>query len=203
MSLIKNSVLLSGFMFLGFFNSTALENQDTELATLETNLEISLNLKKLELEKNIIENTSDYISTNFKLKDAEANDIAKIIYFAAMEFEIPIEKLVALIAIESGFKSSAKSSEGAIGLAQVKQSVWQGYLDRDYDLYSPDDNVLAGAEILTKYKEKCGNWSCALKAYNVGITNYMRNVSTTAMNRYIKKINHRENEVKEFFLTMN
>lgn len=125
------------------------------------------------------------IQADYKRPQKEIEVIATAILDAASIFNIPWEILASIAAVESSFDYKAKSSVGALGVMQVLPEYWG---DMEYDLQDPYENVLAGASVLQMYKGQCGSWDCALKAYNVGITNYRRNQKKGAQERYIRKI---------------
>jgi soluble lytic murein transglycosylase len=60
----------------------------------------------------------------------------------------------AIITVESNFNPNAVSKRGAIGLMQVRYSVWgkelkeQGIIKHRNDLFDPDTNIRAGTYIL-------------------------------------------------------
>lgn len=90
----------------------------------------------------------------------------KIIYRNSNQFDIPIEKICAIIKYESGGKSNATSIVYARGLMQVMHYHYNGNLD---DLYNDELNIFLG----TKYYKKClrlakGNEKEALRFYNAG-----------------------------------
>lgn len=124
------------------------------------------------------------LKSQYNLPEAEAEWWASEIAFAAHFQGVPSILLLALIAIESNFQVEAASSAGAIGPAQVIP-YWWNHLG--YDLTDPGENIMAGASILNKYKQSCGNWKCAMAAYNVGITDYAAGKNLGAQNRYLRK----------------
>lgn len=79
----------------------------------------------------------------------------------------------AVIAVESSGNRYAKSPKGAIGLMQIRPSVWgptlkqAGIIKRDKDLYDPEMNIRAGEYILAHYRDLTdGDLRRALWLYN-------------------------------------
>lgn len=86
------------------------------------------------------------------------------------------EKLIyAIIKNESNFNSNAVSSVGAVGLMQIMESTAEDVakeLDlKEYNLYSPDDNIKIGTKYFSYLLEKYGETSLAIAAYNAGFGN--------------------------------
>lgn len=117
-----------------------------------------------------IQNTKEYINA---------------IYDSSITNDVPPEIIISIIATESSFRRNVKSHVGAIGPMQVLPSAWESLNYDPSDFY---DNIQMGGYIIKKYKDSCGNWKCAFKAYNVGIGNYKRNKQLPAQKRYITKI---------------
>lgn len=86
------------------------------------------------------------------------------------------ENLVyAIIKNESNFNSEAKSSAGAVGLMQIMEETAHdvsGELEiKEYNLYSPNDNIQIGTKYFSYLLEKYKEPSLALAAYNAGLGN--------------------------------
>lgn len=122
----------------------------------------------------------------YLLDITKADWLADNVLIAKQIYGVPPEKMLALISVESKFDEHAVSNKNAVGFTQVRPSVWADEIP--YDIYIPADNILAGAHILNNYRTECGNWDCALKAYNVGITNFKAGKKEGAAKRYVKKI---------------
>ncbi|RKF17692.1 lytic transglycosylase domain-containing protein [Altericroceibacterium spongiae] len=85
---------------------------------------------------------------------------------AACEAGVPVELFDALVAAESEYNVSAKSSAGAIGLTQLMPGTARelGVVDP----YDAEQNLRGGAEYLAEQLESFGEWDLALGAYNAG-----------------------------------
>lgn len=112
------------------------------------------------------------LSETYKLQGDDLEFYTGAIAWAAWIEDVPPEKMIALIATESMFRSDAVSNAGAIGSTQVIPKWWPNI---PHDVTHPEGNILAGAFILRSYKELCGGWECAFRSYNVGITAYNQN----------------------------
>ena len=98
------------------------------------------------------------------------------IHQVCTQFDIPKATFYALINTESRFNPNAKSSAGAIGLAQVLPSTAEYICIKnnvDYsklDLYNPNHNLYIGAMYLRYLFNRFDNHLTALCAYNAGET---------------------------------
>ena len=73
--------------------------------------------------------------------------------------------LAALVKAESGFRPSARSHAGAIGLAQLMPGTAR---ELGVDPYNPRENLEGGAKFLKAMLDKFGSNDLALAAYNAG-----------------------------------
>lgn len=87
------------------------------------------------------------------------------IYQAADRYGIPRGVFYAMISAESGGRTDAKSSAGAIGPAQLMPRTASGLGVNPYD---PIENLDGGARYLSNHFKKYNDWSLALAAYNAG-----------------------------------
>lgn len=90
---------------------------------------------------------------------------------AAARNGIPEDLFLRLVKQESGFKPSAVSSAGAIGLAQLMPGTAK-YLG--VDPTDPSQNLDGGARYLKEQYDKFGRWDYALAAYNAGPGNVQK-----------------------------
>lgn len=123
------------------------------------------------------------ISTHYQVEDKR---LVKTIVSASSEYDVPIELLTALIGVESTYNHRAVSSEGAIGYGQIIPEVWDGVCP--HNIYDKYENVYCSAYVLNDYYQITGNWEDTVKAYNIGITNKLKNRKRAAANRYYQKI---------------
>ena len=101
---------------------------------------------------------------------------------AAMRYDVPEKYLISILAVESNFNQYPKRKNGLVGPAQIKAKYWKN--NGRYNIYKPDENIYLGAKILRSYKDKCGNWECAIKSYNVGLGAYLRGQSKQQQRKY-------------------
>ncbi len=96
---------------------------------------------------------------------------------ASEEFNVPIERICAVIYVESRFDPSVTSPVGARGLMQIMPATFkdiQKALKTDYtddDLYDPAVNIRAGTYYLSYLHKILGDWELVHAAYNAGIGN--------------------------------
>lgn len=104
---------------------------------------------KKELPSSILRNqnyTNFIRSYNPKLTVQEVNIIIDETGLCAHESGIDQNKILALIAVESGFNPMAISNQWAIGLSQVNSKVWR---DATFDIAG---SIILGCQILIHYK---------------------------------------------------
>jgi len=106
-------------------------------------------------------------SYNKRLAWDNISNIAQAIVQYSDRYNIDFRLLCSLIAIESGFRSDAVSSSGAIGMGQLKPDTahWLGVVDP----YNPVDNIAGTARFLSWLVRRYnGNLEFALAAYYQG-----------------------------------
>jgi hypothetical protein len=84
---------------------------------------------------------------------------------AARKHGIPEDLYLRLVRTESGFHPRAKSSKGAIGLAQLMPFTARNL---GVNPHNPQENLDGGARYLRQQYQRFGNWRLALAAYNAG-----------------------------------
>lgn len=110
-----------------------------------------------------------YLVNHYNVTEREARILVRSADLNARKYKIDPELLMAIIFVESTYKTTAESHQGAIGLMQV---VPKWHLDKikqygDVDvLYDIRANIAIGTEILMEYLEKEGNIRQALHRYN-------------------------------------
>ena len=84
---------------------------------------------------------------------------------AARRHQVPEDLFLRLVRTESGFRPTAKSSKGALGLAQLMPQTARGLGVNPHD---PGQNLDGGARYLSQQYRRFGDWRLALAAYNAG-----------------------------------
>lgn len=84
---------------------------------------------------------------------------------AAARHGVPQDLFLRLIQQESGWRHSAVSHKGAIGLAQLMPGT---ALVLRVDPHDPEQNLEGGARYLAQQYRAFGSWRLALAAYNAG-----------------------------------
>jgi soluble lytic murein transglycosylase-like protein len=96
---------------------------------------------------------------NFKILEKKAD-------FYAKKYGIPVKLFRALIKAESNFNPRAVSKKGALGLCQLMpETAKELGVKNPFD---PDENLNAGALLLSRLYKKYKDWRLALAAYNAG-----------------------------------
>lgn len=99
---------------------------------------------------------------------------------ASRRFAIPEHWIRAVMRVESGEKSRARSRKGAAGLMQIMPKTWTELRARHglgADPYDPRDNILAGAAYIRELSDRYGAPGF-LAAYNAGPGRYERHLAT-------------------------
>jgi soluble lytic murein transglycosylase-like protein len=84
---------------------------------------------------------------------------------AARRYGIPEDLFLRLVQQESGWKATARSHKGAIGLAQLMPFTARALGVNPHDPY---ENLDGGARYLSQQYRTFGSWRLALAAYNAG-----------------------------------
>ena len=91
---------------------------------------------------------------------------------ASEEFELDKFLIFSMIKTESGFKESAESDKGAIGLMQITEKTGEYIAEKlgvtDYDLKKAEDNIYFGCYYLKYLITRFKSTDVALCAYNAG-----------------------------------
>ncbi len=100
--------------------------------------------------------------------DAQARRTAyfNLIVDVACDAGVPVVLFDALLAQESRYRPFARSSAGAMGMAQLMPGTAQ-YL-RVTDPWDVRQNLVGGARYLREQLDRFGTWELALAAYNAG-----------------------------------
>jgi soluble lytic murein transglycosylase len=111
-----------------------------------------------------------------RASDEKLKKIAISVYDEAKEHEIDYRLVLAVMKVESNFKSDAISKKGARGLLQIKPSLAKhvsketGVLIKSPKcLEEPEKNIRIGVSHSFMLMEKFENLNTVLHAYNVGL----------------------------------
>ncbi len=107
---------------------------------------------------------------------------------AARKHNVPEDLFLRLVNQESKFRPTAKSTKGAIGLAQLMPGTAQVLGVNPHD---PRENLEGGARYLSEQYRKFGDWRLALAAYNAGpgaVEKYKGVPPYAETQQYVKKI---------------
>lgn len=107
---------------------------------------------------------------------------------AARKHNVPEDLFLRLVRQESNFRPAAKSSKGAIGLAQLMPGTARLLRVNPHD---PKQNLDGGARYLSMQYRKFGDWRLALAAYNAGpgaVEKYKGVPPYSETQHYVKRI---------------
>ncbi|MGL4586612.1 MAG: lytic transglycosylase domain-containing protein [Acinetobacter ursingii] len=132
----------------------------------------------------------------YAVSPSTANRLSPMIIQSADRYEVPPLLIAATIRQESNYNSYARSSGGAVGLAQIIPSYWRqacpGNLADEYT------NIQCSAYILGHYNEMAGSWFKASAYYNVGPTGYKSNFWTRhKAKKYARSVKRFEKSLKK------
>jgi soluble lytic murein transglycosylase-like protein len=133
------------------------------------------------------DNMTKTIIDNWKLDPVKAKNIVDIASRHAKPDFPQTHHLLAIAAIESGFRERAVSKlkkDPAVGAMQIRPGVWK--IDRN-ELMTLDGAFKHGSRILHDYYKQTGDMESAIKAYNIGITAHKKGQRTEAADRYHEK----------------
>jgi hypothetical protein len=105
---------------------------------------------------------------------------ARFVTEASRRFAVPEHWIRAVMRIESGEKSRARSRKGAMGLMQIMPKTWAELRARHSlgaDPYDPHDNIVAGAAYIRELSDRYGAPGF-LAAYNAGPARYEHHLAT-------------------------
>jgi anti-sigma regulatory factor (Ser/Thr protein kinase) len=119
----------------------------------------------------------------------EAEPWLPIVNTAEQENGIPSGLFANMIHNESRFNPNAKSSKGAVGIAQIMPNIHPDVNPRD-----PVASIKYGAKYLRQLYDRFGNWGDAVAAYNAGPTNISKGVVPSATKKYKEDVMGGNNE---------
>lgn len=130
-----------------------------------------------------------------KLDKRSASRIVSVVVDECKEKGLDPLLVTALIWVESGFNSMAHSNKGAVGLMQVRYSVWKktntlkdNGVSAKHKLYWTDLNIKCGTTILAEYYEAADHDIAeALYRYNTGSKTIPKEVNRYEI-LYVNKI---------------
>ncbi|MFW6094068.1 MAG: transglycosylase SLT domain-containing protein [Pseudomonadota bacterium] len=135
------------------------------------------------------------VSEAFGVRRTTAEEFAGWILEAAARQQLEPELLASLVHTESTFRKVAFSPVGAVGPAQVRPNFWSRFCGAS-DLLDPAENIYCGAQVLSHFRDRCGDDRCALEAYNIG----MHSQRLQAAQRYVAKIDRARSRLSELAL---
>lgn len=112
-----------------------------------------------------------FVMTPIPLSNKHKLDIRTMLHHEIYKYPNP-KLLLAIIKVESNFNHKAKSKKNAIGLGQIRHTVWGKVLkdakiiETEDDLYDIKKNVASTHYILTHYQKKSKTLKQALSKYN-------------------------------------
>ena len=133
------------------------------------------------------------VSQAFGVQRHTATEFAGWILEASLRQGLEPELIASLVLTESSFRKNVISNVGAIGPAQVRPEYWSGFCGSS-NLTDPEENIYCGAQVLSHLMERCGNDTCALQAYNVG----MHSSRVQAGLRYVTKVDQYRDRLRKF-----
>lgn len=112
---------------------------------------------------------TEYImNCNHSYNETTANELLNIIHKKSAVYGVDEKLIIAIMQVESNFKSDAVSKAGAIGMMQIMPSTAAGYGLSKEDLYDVDKNIGFGTRYIKLLLKKYDDVEKALVAYNEG-----------------------------------
>jgi soluble lytic murein transglycosylase-like protein len=180
----KRSILIMGLLLLGWLVSAMRTQNEVKIVYVPVEkIQHTVELDPITIKK---QNIRRQLIDLYSIDDTQVDWWATQIAYASEAFNVPENIMMSVIAVESEFDIFATNASGAKGPAQVIRGVWGKQLGLNID--DPGQNIYAGAYVLDHYRKQCGNWECALKAYNVGIGNYKAGRKKDSQTRYLLKV---------------
>lgn len=133
------------------------------------------------------------VSQAFGVQRHTATEFAGWILEASQRQGLEPELIASLVLTESSFRKNVTSHVGAIGPAQVRPEYWSSFCGSS-NLTDPEENIYCGAQVLSHLMERCGDDTCALQAYNVGINS----TRVQAGRRYVSKVDRYRDRLRKF-----
>ncbi len=131
------------------------------------------------------------------LSSEQVPSIAKMLYEESLSYGIDYRLVLAIMAVESNFRSDAVSRDGARGIMQIRPILASSIAKKagiPYqsapDLFEPENNVRFGLYYLSWLRENFKSTAEVLLAYNVGHNRAKRLLSRDgdADSRYTRRV---------------
>lgn len=150
------------------------ESKKSTASTIADNLSYKTSLSdlyKLDKNKEKINKLTNYISSNYKVSETEANEIVSSTYQQSLEKGVDPILVLSLIEVESAFNKNVKSKYGAVGLTQILPKSHPEEIAQSKtiskNISDVKANIFVGVNVLKKYLTlQKGNMVLALQAYN-------------------------------------
>lgn len=167
--------------------------QSSEMYVRNSLDDIRIKIDKLEKEttdlkivyENILKDVNKLKKYNKNLSNELAIQYIGYINRYSKIYNIDRYVLMSIMIVESTCKANSVSHKNAIGLMQVRPSIWCKELKiSKNELYNPETNIMAGSHVLRYYLDRYNNDLLkAITAYNTGsykgYTKYTKKVLTT------------------------
>jgi len=118
----------------------------------------------------------------------------EIIFYCSKKYNLQPEVIASVINVESGYRKSAHSSKGAVGLMQILPSTADWVSNKIgvtfEDLFSPEVNIEFGTYYLAYLIDYFGDIDLAICAYNAGQGNVNRWLSNEEYSSDGKSLNN-------------
>lgn len=145
-------------------------------------------------------------SKKVKADDEKLKAIANHVFEESREYEVDYRLILAVMKVESNFRSEAVSKRGARGLLQITPSLAR-HVSKDIGvpvkeskaLHEPEKNIKIGVNHISGLLDKFENLKTALHAYNVGsyrIRNKAASKDYAPDTPFTRKVIHEYNQMK-------
>lgn len=130
-------------------------------------------------EKSIESNSLEFSLKSEEFKEANVpldQELQEFTFYLCKGYHVDYSLVLAVMQVESNFRTDVVSSAGAIGLMQINE-INRDFLNEQFgevNLYNPLDNIKCGVYILRTLFEKYETPQKVLMAYNLGETGASR-----------------------------
>ena len=191
-------VLVLVILIIMVFSSSLLAGQHISYRQIQSFKQDNKDIKNLQLA---------ILKLQPKHTPCVANVIATRTWIECEKKGLDPELIIGLMFVESSLKPLQESRKGALGLMQIRYSIWKeepelkdnGILSRDH-LFWIDENIKAGTDILKKYYEESGrDIGMALYRYNTGSKKLPKKINITDI-KYVNKILYHTYHVRQLII---